>query len=129
MEVVINGTSHILREEQGKCEVEFFCEQTQLSRVLCFNSFPQFDFDQKRVVSKICQYDITPSGLRINRFEYNYTLTPQDFSDFENTIGVIMKKAIMNGIFRNVLKNSYSVYDAQLNLIESANQPVQFPEA
>ena len=126
--ITISGKEYSLREEQGLCEVEFYCDDTQLQRVLCFKAFPTFDFEQRRVVSQITQYDITPSGLRINPVSYRYTLTEADFTDFENSIGVIMKKAIMNGIFRNVIQNTYAVYDAGLNLIGSENQPVPYPQ-
>jgi hypothetical protein len=128
MEITINNIVYTLREEQGKCEVEFFCADTGLVRVLCFDNFPAFNFEQRRVETMITQYDITPTGMRINRFEFRYTLPPQDFTDFENSIGVVMKKAIMNGIFRNVLKNTYAVYNSDLAIIPSENQPIPIPE-
>lgn len=118
MITTINGKEYTININNGFLEVQFMNEETGLQKVYVFQDLSIGMPSSKRVDTIYYSYDITPTGQRINQQRHSYQSSAQDYDDFEqSTLGFILKRSIVNGLFRFILNNAERVFDEQGNLI------------
>jgi hypothetical protein len=114
----INEKDYNININNGFLEVQFMNEETGLQKVYVFQDLSIGMPSSKRVDTIYYSYDITPTGQRINQQRHSYQSSEQDYNDFEaSTLGFILKRSIVNGLFRFILQNAERVFDDQGNLI------------
>lgn len=119
MEITIAGVTYTINITNGNLEIQFANAETGLQKVYVFQDLSIGMPSSKRVDTIYYSYDITPTGQRINQIRHAYQSSEQDYNDFEgSTLGFILKRSIVNGLFRFILKNADRVFDDQGNLIE-----------
>lgn len=118
MITIIEGIEYNIRIADGQLEIEFANADTGLQKVFVFQDLSIGMPSSKRVETIYYSYDITPTGQRINQQRHAYLSSEQDYNEFEqSTLGFILKRSIVNGLFRFILKNANHVFDDQGNLI------------
>lgn len=127
--LIINGKEIDLNIFSADFEISFKDENTGLEKVIECEEIiikPK----AKYVRTLWCQWDVTPSGERINKKRFPWhTTTPEDFEFFTQAFGVPIKKYAVNGLFKTFMASfglaTFAVFDDTLQIIES--QPVPFP--
>ena len=118
MITTINGVEYTIKIANGELEIEFANTDTGLQKVFVFQDLSIGIPSSKRVETIYYSYDITPTGQRINQVRHAYQSSEQDYNEFEeSTLGFILKRSIVNGLFRFILKNAERVFDEQGDLI------------
>ena len=114
MITTINGKEYSITIDAGFLEIEFDNEITGLRTVYVFKDLSIGAVALKRVETIYHSYDITPTGLRINERRHAYKITESDFNEFESeAVGQILKRSIVNGLFRFVLQIVERVFDPE----------------
>lgn len=123
-EIIINEKTYLVTLTESGCEVEFDNEETGLRKVVVFN---ELNITPNRIRTTTTNFDITPTGQRINAVKKVRQTPPQDFQFFiESALGTAIKKSLANGIFRFVLGVTDKVFDEAGNLI--TEQPFTIPQ-
>jgi len=127
MITTINGKEYSITIDAGFLEIEFDNEITGLRTVYVFKDLSIGAVALKRVETIYHSYDITPTGLRINERRHAYKISESDFNEFESeAVGQILKRSIVNGLFRFVLQIVERVFDPEdgtlIEVINTQNQ-------
>lgn len=118
MIATVNGKQYSINIDAGKLEIEFDNESTGLRKVFVFQDLNIQRPDTKASNTIYYSFDITPTGQRINQQRHSYATSAEDYDDFENSIlGYILKRSIVNGFFRFIIKETDRVFDEQGNLL------------
>lgn len=119
MTVIVNGKEYSINIDTGKLEIEFDDESTGLRKVFVFQDLSIKRPDTKASDTIYYSFDITPTGQRINQQRHSYTTSAEDYEEFENSVlGFILKRSIVNGFFRFIIKETHHVFNDQGELIQ-----------
>lgn len=120
MITTVKGKQYSINIEAGKLEIEFDNEETGLRKVFVFQDLSISRPDTKKSETIYYSYDITPTGQRINQQRHNYLTSQQDYDEFEQSmIGFVLKRSIVNGFFRFIIKEANHVFLDDGTLIEN----------
>lgn len=123
-ELNINGKTYNITFKQGSVEVEYDDENTGLRTVFVFK---KLEITEGGIRTEIHQFQITPTGERIDTRQYTRNTSEADYNNFiASPIADLILKYIVNGMFRFLIQTTDKVYDEQGNLI--TNQPVLPPD-
>ncbi|MGJ3236426.1 hypothetical protein [Marivirga sp.] len=122
-QLTIDGKNYDITFMEDIVEVEYQDEVTGLKTVLVFE---ELTIKKGVIKTEVHQFQITPTGERIQRNVYKRTTSEVDRQTFINSpIANLILKFITNGIFRFLIQSTYKVYDMNGNLIQE--QPVLPP--
>lgn len=121
-EITIDGKVYTITFKQGGLEVEHQDEGSGLNTVY---EFKKLEITDTGIQTEVHQFQVTPTGERIDRKVYKKETEQVDYEGFiAQPITDLILKYVTNGIFRFLIKNTEKIYDSEGNLI--VNQPV-FP--
>lgn len=114
-QLTINGKNYDIIFKEGGIEVEFDDEKTGLRTVY---DFKNLNVSENGILTEVHQFQITPTGERIERNIHNRKSTQEDYEYFiASPIADMILKSITNGIFRFLIKSTDKAYDEAGNLI------------
>ena len=124
MEILINDKTYTVDISNGNLEISWFDDTTQLEKVAVMEEVKIGSPQSKSISTRMYVYDVTPSGMRINRKEVKYATSEEDFDFFEQSpIGSAVKLFVMNGMVRK-LDIAWAIFNAQGEQVTVLEQPV-----
>ena len=123
MITTVNGVEYTINITNGEnIEIEREDLTSGLRKVFVFENLSIGNPLSKRIQTAYHSYDITPTGARINKQLHQYTSSEADYETFEaELVGFVLKRSIVNGMFRFIDQTANAVFDAQGNIIPVIN--------
>jgi hypothetical protein len=122
-QLTIDGKNYDIIFKEGSVEVEHQDEETGLKTVYVLEDLYIL---KGKIITEIHQFQVTPSGERINRKVHKRKTSNQDYQTFiQSPIADLILKFITNGIFRFLIQSTHKVYNINGDLI--TEQPVLPP--
>lgn len=123
MITTINGIEYTIRINNGEnIEIERDEPTTGLRKVFVFDFLGIGQPTTKRIQTTYSSYDIAPTGTRINKQLHQYTSSESDYESFEQElVGFVLKRSIVNGMFRFIDQTANAVFDSNGDIIPIIN--------